>query len=148
MAPQSEQVTMQSEHEHVTMKHEYVTMQSEQEDVTMKQIWTFLYAVWTWICYHVIWTCHHAVWTWICHHSISTWTCHHLIGEFVTIYLVISLQPWTYLAVNMLQFILWTVPKHKHDFFGVNMSHLIVCELFTNMMEVTVLKLTNQLQAN
>lgn len=29
---------MQSEHEHVTMKHEYVTMQSEQEHVTMKQI--------------------------------------------------------------------------------------------------------------
>lgn len=28
---------MQSEHEHVTMKHEYVTMQSEQEHVTMKQ---------------------------------------------------------------------------------------------------------------
>lgn len=29
---------MQSEHEHVTMKHEYVTMQSEQEHVNMKQI--------------------------------------------------------------------------------------------------------------
>lgn len=28
---------MQSEHEHVTMKHENVTMQSEQEHVTMKQ---------------------------------------------------------------------------------------------------------------
>lgn len=76
----------------------------------------FFIAVWTWTCHHVIWTCHHAAWTWICHHSISTWTCHHLIGEFVTIYLVISLQPWKYLAVNMLQFILWTVPKHKHDF--------------------------------
>lgn len=77
--------------------------------------------------------------------------------EHITIYLV-----------NLSQFILWSVCNHEHIllwtcqnlfceqflkltwtwFLGVNMSHLIVCELFTNMMEVTVLKLTNQLQAN